>query len=74
MQEPLKYVGDCVRLVGYVIYHEPWPMVEDEKMKKSCEQVDQIWRDEFQCELNMDHLYNTSDNMDRFFEWDSDSD
>ncbi|UJR07065.1 hypothetical protein I4U23_011353 [Adineta vaga] len=74
MQEPLKYVADCVRLVGYVIYHDPWPIVEDEKMKKSCDKVDQIWRDEFQCELGTDHLYDTSDNDNRWFDEDGSDD
>ncbi len=29
MQEPSNYTDDCLRLVGYVIYHDPWPIVED---------------------------------------------
>jgi len=62
MQEPSKYADDCLRLVGYIIYHDPWPIVEDKNMKKSCDQVDQIWKDEFKCEIEMDHLYNTSRN------------
>ncbi|CAF1377810.1 unnamed protein product [Adineta ricciae] len=77
MQEPLKYIADCVRLVGYVIYHDPWPIVEDEKMKKSCDKVDQIWRDEFQCELGTDHLYDTSNNNKNSLAedyWDTSSD
>ncbi len=60
MQEPLNYEADCLRLVGYIIYHEPWPMVEDETMKKSSQEVDQIWNDEFQCGIELDHLYQTS--------------
>jgi len=62
MQEPSKYADDCLRLVGYIVYHDPWPIVEDKNMKKSCDQVDQIWKDEFKCEIEMDHLYNTSRN------------
>jgi hypothetical protein len=62
MQEPSKYTDDCLRLVGYVIYHDPWPIVEDKTMKKSCDQVDQIWKDEFKCQIETDHLHNTSGN------------
>ena len=61
MQEPLKYAADCIRLVGYVIYHDPWPMIEDKTMKNSCDRVDQIWKDEFQCNIDTDHLYNIPD-------------
>jgi hypothetical protein len=64
MQEPLKYETDCLRLVGYIIYHDPCPIIEDKKMIKSC---DQIWKNEFQCELTTDHLYNTWDNRDNWF-------
>jgi hypothetical protein len=60
MQEPLNYVSDCIRLAGYVIFHDPWPIVEDENMKKSCDQVDKTWKDEFQCGIELDHLYDTS--------------
>ncbi len=55
MQEPLKYADDCLRLVGYVVYHDPWPIIEDKNMKKSCNQIDQIWNDEFKCEIEVDH-------------------
>lgn len=54
MQEPLKYEADCLRLVGYVISHDPWPVVEDSQMKQTCETIDQIWK--------TDHLLNVSDN------------
>jgi hypothetical protein len=60
MQEPLNYEADCLRLVGYVIYHDPWLIIEDKTMKKSFDQVDQIWKNEFQCEIDIDHLLNTS--------------
>ncbi|CAF2995915.1 unnamed protein product [Rotaria sp. Silwood2] len=53
MQEPLKYASDCIHLVGYVIFHDPWPTLEDENMKKS---YYQIWNDEFQCDIEIDHL------------------
>ena len=61
MQEPLNYEADCLRLVGYVIYHDPWPIVEDKDMEKSCNQDVQIWKDEFQCDLETDHLFKTPD-------------
>jgi hypothetical protein len=48
----------------YVIYDDSWPIVEDKNMKKSCDEVDQIWKNEFQCEIEINHLYNTSDNKD----------
>lgn len=59
MQEPLKYTADCIRLVGYVIAHSPWPIVEDKKMKKESERKDGIWKQEFQSEILTDHLYDT---------------
>ena len=59
MQEPLKYEADCLRLVGYVIYHDPWPVIQEENMTQTCDRIDQIWKDEFQCELETDHLMNT---------------
>ncbi|CAF3182946.1 unnamed protein product [Rotaria socialis] len=57
MQEPLKYEADCLRLVGYVIPHSPWPIIEDEKMKKKSNRTDQMWQEEFQSEISTDHLY-----------------
>ena len=63
MQEPLKYTADCMRLVGYVILHSPWPIVEDDTMKSSCDLTDDIWKQEFDTDINTDHLYNTIDQM-----------
>ncbi|CAF4677962.1 unnamed protein product, partial [Rotaria socialis] len=59
MQEPLKYAADCLRLVGYIISHSPWPIIEDKKMKKKRDTTDKIWKEEFQSEISTDHLYNT---------------
>ncbi len=59
MQEPLNYEADRLRLFGYIIYHDPWPVAQDKTMKKSCYQVDQTWKDEFQCDIEIDHIYNT---------------
>jgi hypothetical protein len=59
MQEPLHYAADCLRLVGYLIIHDPQPIVEDEGMKNSSDQMDHIWKDEFQCDLDKDHFYDT---------------
>ncbi len=56
MQEPINYEADCLRLVGYIIYHDPWPIVEDKTIKKSCDQVLQIWRDEFKCEMDSSYI------------------
>jgi len=56
MQEPSNYEADCLRLVGYTIYHDPWPIIEDKNMKKSCDQVDQIWRHEFKCEIETSYI------------------
>ncbi|CAF1421944.1 unnamed protein product [Rotaria sp. Silwood1] len=67
MQEPLKYIADCHRLVGYVIYHAPWPIIEDNTMKKSQEKTNQIWKDEFGSGIQTDHLYNT---IDQRVDWD----
>ncbi len=55
MQEPLNYVADCLRFFDYVIYHDPWPIIEDENMKKSCDQVDRMWKEEFHRDINTDH-------------------
>jgi hypothetical protein len=57
MQEPLNYAADCVRLVGYVIYHSPWPMIKDDTMKKALSQSDNIWEDEFDVDIRTDHLF-----------------
>ncbi|CAF3529452.1 unnamed protein product [Rotaria sp. Silwood1] len=59
MQEPLNYAADCVRLVGYVIFHDPWPIIDDSNMKKSCDKTDEIWTREFDSDITTDHLYNT---------------
>ncbi|CAF4669346.1 unnamed protein product, partial [Rotaria sp. Silwood2] len=63
MQEPLNYAADCIRLVGYVIFHHPWPIIEDDTMKKSCDKVDAIWKQEFDSDITTDHLYNTIDQV-----------
>jgi hypothetical protein len=59
MQEPLNYAADCMRLVGYVIFHSPWPMIEDDTMKKTRKKTDDIWKQEFASDITTDHLYNT---------------
>ncbi|CAF1325825.1 unnamed protein product [Rotaria sordida] len=59
MQEPLNYAADCIRLVGYVIFHDPWPIIDDNNMKKSCNKMDEIWKREFDSDTTTDHLYNT---------------
>ncbi|CAF2574018.1 unnamed protein product [Rotaria sp. Silwood2] len=63
MQEPLNYAADCLRLVGYVIFHDPWPIIEDNNMKKSCDKIDDIWKEEFDNDITTDHLYNTVDQV-----------
>jgi hypothetical protein len=61
MQEPIKYASDCIRLVGYVIDHAPWPSVNQNKMEDSCDDTTRSWKKEFQSEMSTDHLYNTRD-------------
>jgi hypothetical protein len=61
MQEPLNYAADCIRLVGHVIYHNPWPMIEHETMKKARNQTDNVWKNEFQEGIMTDHLFNQID-------------
>ncbi|CAF1026897.1 unnamed protein product [Adineta steineri] len=61
MQEPLNYRADCIRLVGYVVNHAPWPMIEDNIMKKTSDRSDDMWKKEFQSDIETDHLYNTID-------------
>ncbi|CAF0905170.1 unnamed protein product [Adineta steineri] len=62
MQEPLKYASDCVRLVGYVIDHAPWPSVDTNKMESSCHDTMNVWKKEFDSDMKTDHLYNTKEN------------
>ncbi|CAF1430270.1 unnamed protein product [Rotaria sordida] len=68
MQEPLNYVADCVRIVGYVIYHSPWPINKDDTKNKTCIQANKLWKDEFKVDLMIDHLFNTiDDKLDEVF-------
>ncbi|CAF1009309.1 unnamed protein product [Rotaria sordida] len=67
MQEPLKYASDCIRLVGYVIDHSPWPSVDENKMKSSCNDTINAWKKEFESDMSTDHLYNTI--QDTFDYW-----
>ncbi|CAF3828918.1 unnamed protein product [Rotaria sp. Silwood1] len=60
MQEPLKYASDCIPLVGYVIDHAPWPLVDENKMNSSCENTEEAWKKEFDSDMMTDHLYNTN--------------
>ncbi|CAF3671234.1 unnamed protein product [Rotaria sp. Silwood1] len=60
MQEPLKYASDCIRLVGYVIDHAPWPSVDENKMNSSCENTEEAWKKEFDSDMMTDHLHNTN--------------
>lgn len=55
MQEPVNYAGDCLRLVGYIVYHNPWPVIEDQQMKDSHDRVNRIWEDEFHNSIDTDH-------------------
>jgi hypothetical protein len=67
MQEPLKYASDCIRLVGYIIDHAPWPSEDENKMKDSCDGTINAWKKEFQSDMSTDHLYNTcGDGYDRW--------
>ena len=59
MQEPVKYAADCQRLVSYLIDHLPWPSVDRNQMKESCQDTMKIWKDEFNVEMKTDHLYDT---------------
>ncbi|UJR10791.1 hypothetical protein I4U23_014978 [Adineta vaga] len=69
MQEPLKYVSDCLRLVGYVIDHAPWPSVDANKMKTSCDDTTKAWKKEFDSDMYTDHLYNTKDNISDYYDY-----
>ena len=57
MQEPLNYENDCERLVGYIIYHDSWPVIEDQTMETTPYHVNRMWKREFHCDLDTDHLY-----------------
>ncbi|CAF0853872.1 unnamed protein product [Adineta steineri] len=70
MQEPLKYASDCIHLVGYVIDHAPWPSVDTNKKKSSCDDTMNAWKKEFDNDMQTDHLYNTKRNDYDY--WDDD--
>jgi hypothetical protein len=55
MPKPLIYKADCHRLVGYMIYHDPWPTVKDKTKTKSCNKASQFWKKEFERDINTDH-------------------
>lgn len=59
MQEPLKYLSDCLRIIGYSVDHSPWPSVDKVKMKQSCDDTNSDWKQEFKSDMSTDHLYNT---------------
>jgi hypothetical protein len=59
MQEPSKYEDDCLRLVRYIIDHDPSSIVQNKNIKES---YDRIWKDIFKCQMKTDHLYNTYSN------------
>ncbi|CAF1466581.1 unnamed protein product [Adineta steineri] len=59
MQEPLKYASDCIRLVGYIIDHAPWPSVDTNKMKRSCDDTMNALKMKSDNDMRADHLYNT---------------
>ena len=48
-------------LLGYVILHSPWPMIEDDTMMKTRNKTDDMWKEEFESDITTDHLYNTVD-------------
>ncbi|CAF4669114.1 unnamed protein product, partial [Rotaria sp. Silwood2] len=55
-KEPLKYVADCIRLVGYVNNHSPWSQIDDDTMKKSCDKTNDIWKEEFDSDITTNHV------------------
>jgi hypothetical protein len=59
MQQPLNYADDCARLVGYLVDHVPWPSIDEKAMSSSCKDTAHAWKDEFQVDMSIDHLYNT---------------
>ncbi len=67
MQEPIKYASDCIKLVGYVIDHSPWPSVDEKEMKNSCDDTTIAWKKEFQRKMRTDHLYNRSGHD--YYDW-----
>lgn len=50
-QEPVQYSTDCQKFVGYRMDHSR----ETNRTKK----MDDLWKAEFNCELETDHLYRT---------------
>ncbi len=66
MQEPLKYASDCYHLVGHIIDHVPWPFLDENKMKNSCNDASMAWTKEFNTDISTDHLYNTKEENDNY--------
>ncbi|CAF0951485.1 unnamed protein product [Adineta steineri] len=60
MQEPLKYASDCIRLVNYIIDHTPWISADGNITKSICDDIANIWKNEFDNDMETDHLYNTT--------------
>lgn len=68
MQEPLNYEADCLRLVGYIIDHNPQLNIENEEIKKFSNEFNQIWKNEFQCEIETDYLFKIPDHHKKSFD------
>jgi hypothetical protein len=63
MQEPLNYAADCIRLVGHIIPHSSRSITKQDTMIKSHNEIDEIWKQEFDCDITTDHLYNTAEDI-----------
>ncbi|CAF1418201.1 unnamed protein product [Didymodactylos carnosus] len=72
MQEPLKYATDSIRIVGYIMDHAPWPSTDVDKTKQSCLDTNNIWKNEFGCDISTDHLHDAvkDQNHNRYDEYD----
>jgi hypothetical protein len=57
----IELYSDCMRLVDYVIYRDPWHKRGNDVINKECNEMDTIWKDEFQVNIMMDHLFGTTD-------------
>jgi len=56
MQEPLKYTSDCRQYVGYIIDHIPCLSIKTTQMMELNEKINDIWKAEFNNDINIDHL------------------
>lgn len=56
---PRTYVKEVRQWTGYLMDHEPWPACEKNDVTKSINNTDKLWKEEFGCEMDSEHLTRT---------------